>query len=77
MVIFQKILTYKNSLKVYEKKTVTNVLGNNEGIESFTVEVRSLPTNMSMVDLKAKLWYHFSSVKLPFVVFFIFFSSWF
>jgi len=37
------------------------VLGNNEGVDSYTIEVRSLPAHVSMNILKAKLWKHFSS----------------
>jgi len=48
-------------LKIYEKDTVSKVLGNNEGVDSYSIEVRSLPRHVSMSILKAKLWKHFSS----------------
>ena len=41
-------------------------MGNNEGIDSFTIEVRSLPSAMTMAELKATLWNHFSSVSWQF-----------
>jgi len=49
-------------LKYSENAAVVNVLGNNEGVDSYTIEVRSLPSNLEMSVLKTKLWKHFSSV---------------
>jgi hypothetical protein len=50
-------------LKYSENAAVVNVLGNNEGVDSYTIEVRSLPSNLEMSVLKTKLWKHFSSFK--------------
>lgn len=55
-----KLIAYR--LKKLEVQTVINVLGNNEGIDGYSIEVRSLPTHLTMAELKAKLWTHFSSV---------------
>jgi len=61
-VIYIILLLMLYRLKFYENKTVTNVLENNQGVDSYTIQVRSLPKKLSVLQLRAELWKHFDKI---------------